>query len=161
VFFKLIKVHLLVSELYIYQNARCNHKKNCNDKNFKKSIKILKKYSIYILCNFSLSPDEGFPQKPKHVAKNINVVMTDGLYFHIDVPWLKFSLFFSVPAGKCWVSTSIRLWSFQQILTYSVVKVSLSTSELRRQCYICPAACQEYVCESGGKDPIIPNLSTW
>ena len=28
VFFKLIKVHLLVSELYIYQNARCNDKKN-------------------------------------------------------------------------------------------------------------------------------------
>jgi len=28
VFFKLIKVHLLVSELYIYQTARCN------DKNF-------------------------------------------------------------------------------------------------------------------------------
>ena len=27
VFFKLIKVHLLVSELYIYQNARCNDKK--------------------------------------------------------------------------------------------------------------------------------------
>jgi len=27
VFFKLIKVHLLVSELYIYQNARCNNKK--------------------------------------------------------------------------------------------------------------------------------------
>ena len=27
VFFKLIKVHFLVSELYIYQNARCNHKK--------------------------------------------------------------------------------------------------------------------------------------
>ena len=26
-FFKLIKVHLLVSELYIYQNARCNDKK--------------------------------------------------------------------------------------------------------------------------------------
>jgi hypothetical protein len=26
VFFKLIKVHLLVSELYIYQNARCNNK---------------------------------------------------------------------------------------------------------------------------------------
>ena len=26
VFFKLIKVHLLVSELYIYQNARCNDK---------------------------------------------------------------------------------------------------------------------------------------
>ena len=26
-FFKLIKVHLLVSELYIYQNARCNVKK--------------------------------------------------------------------------------------------------------------------------------------
>jgi len=23
-FFKLIKVHLLVSELYMYQNARCN-----------------------------------------------------------------------------------------------------------------------------------------
>ena len=27
VFFKLIKGHLLVSELYIYQNARCNDKK--------------------------------------------------------------------------------------------------------------------------------------
>jgi len=27
VFFKLIKVNLLVSELYIYQNARCNDKK--------------------------------------------------------------------------------------------------------------------------------------
>ena len=27
-FFKLIKVHLLVSELYMYQNARCNNKKN-------------------------------------------------------------------------------------------------------------------------------------
>ena len=26
-FFKLIKVHLFVSELYIYQNARCNDKK--------------------------------------------------------------------------------------------------------------------------------------
>ena len=30
VFFKLIKVHLLVSELYIYQNARCNDKKRIN-----------------------------------------------------------------------------------------------------------------------------------
>ena len=28
VFFKLIKMHLLVSELYIYQNARCNDKIN-------------------------------------------------------------------------------------------------------------------------------------
>ena len=27
VFFKLIKVHLLVSELYIYQNGSFNHKK--------------------------------------------------------------------------------------------------------------------------------------
>ena len=27
VFFKLIKVHLMVSELYTYQNARCNDKK--------------------------------------------------------------------------------------------------------------------------------------
>ena len=27
VFFKLIKVHCLASELYIYQNARCNDKK--------------------------------------------------------------------------------------------------------------------------------------
>jgi len=26
VFFKLIKVHLLVSEIYIHQNARCNDK---------------------------------------------------------------------------------------------------------------------------------------
>jgi len=30
VFFKLIKVHLLVSELYIYQNARCNDKNACS-----------------------------------------------------------------------------------------------------------------------------------
>jgi len=30
--FKLIKVHLLVSELHVYQNARCNDKnKNQND----------------------------------------------------------------------------------------------------------------------------------
>ena len=28
-FFKLIKVHILVSELYIYQNARCNDKETC------------------------------------------------------------------------------------------------------------------------------------
>jgi len=28
VLFKLIKVHLLVRKLYIYQNARCNNKKN-------------------------------------------------------------------------------------------------------------------------------------
>jgi len=28
VLFKLIKVHLLVSELYLYQNERCNDKKN-------------------------------------------------------------------------------------------------------------------------------------
>ena len=28
VFLKLIKVHLLVSELYIYQTARCNDTKN-------------------------------------------------------------------------------------------------------------------------------------
>jgi len=27
VFFKLIKVHLLVSELYVYQNAPCKNKK--------------------------------------------------------------------------------------------------------------------------------------
>jgi len=27
VFFKLIRVHLLVCEFYIYQNARCNNKK--------------------------------------------------------------------------------------------------------------------------------------
>jgi len=29
VFFKLIKEHLLVSELFIYQNARRHDKKNC------------------------------------------------------------------------------------------------------------------------------------
>ena len=37
VFFTLIKVHLLVSELYIHQNAQCN------DKNLKKII-------IYYVC---------------------------------------------------------------------------------------------------------------
>ena len=30
-FFKLIKVHLLVSELYIYQNVRCNDNKMAED----------------------------------------------------------------------------------------------------------------------------------
>ena len=33
VFFKLIKVHLLVNEIYIYQNARCNDK-NCTNVHF-------------------------------------------------------------------------------------------------------------------------------
>ena len=28
-FFKIKKVHFLVSELYIYRNARCNNKKSC------------------------------------------------------------------------------------------------------------------------------------
>ena len=32
VLFKLIKVHLMVSELYIYQNARCNDKKKKKNK---------------------------------------------------------------------------------------------------------------------------------
>jgi len=31
VFFKLIKVHLLVSEIYIYQNARCKDKNSTAD----------------------------------------------------------------------------------------------------------------------------------
>ena len=36
VFFKLIKVHLLVSELYVYQKARFNNKKKINVKIFRK-----------------------------------------------------------------------------------------------------------------------------
>ena len=36
VLFKFTKVHLLLSELYIYQNARCNNKN-------------LKKYELYCL----------------------------------------------------------------------------------------------------------------
>ena len=35
VFCKLINVHLLVSELYIYQNARCNNKKKTFISTFK------------------------------------------------------------------------------------------------------------------------------
>ena len=35
VFFKLIKVHLLVSELYIYQNARCNDKEKTREMSFR------------------------------------------------------------------------------------------------------------------------------
>jgi len=31
VFFKLMKMHLLVSELYVYQNARCNNKKKSDN----------------------------------------------------------------------------------------------------------------------------------
>jgi hypothetical protein len=31
VFFKLKKVHMLISELYIHQNARCNDKKSTQD----------------------------------------------------------------------------------------------------------------------------------
>ena len=34
VYFKLIKLHLLVSELYIYQNARCNDKKKKDTVNY-------------------------------------------------------------------------------------------------------------------------------
>ena len=48
-FFKLIKVHLLVSELHIYQNARCNNKKMlfpfwllCSDVTAK---------AVYVLCS--------------------------------------------------------------------------------------------------------------
>ena len=44
VFFKLIKVHLLVSELYIYQNARCNDKT------------ILSDMMIYLSTAISLTP---------------------------------------------------------------------------------------------------------
>ena len=33
-FFKLIKVHLLASELYIYQNAWCNNKKKLLEPSF-------------------------------------------------------------------------------------------------------------------------------
>jgi hypothetical protein len=44
-FIKLIKVHLLVSELYIYQNARCN------DKNSKcKYFKPQNLYRSYFKC---------------------------------------------------------------------------------------------------------------
>jgi len=38
--------------------------------------------------------------------------------------------------------------------------VILSTSKLQKQCSICPIARQEYVCEIGGTDPLIPNLRT-
>ena len=38
-FFKLIKVHLLVSELYIYQNARCDDK-NCLDTSLRHRLQI-------------------------------------------------------------------------------------------------------------------------
>jgi len=31
VFFKLIKVHFLVSELYVHQNARCNNKNHASN----------------------------------------------------------------------------------------------------------------------------------
>jgi len=51
VFFKLIKVNLLVSELYIYQNARCNGKQKQTDLHF----------HLYELVFklFSLSKDKG------------------------------------------------------------------------------------------------------
>ena len=38
VIFKLINVHLLVSELYIYQNARCNNEKVYFSKNAAKNV---------------------------------------------------------------------------------------------------------------------------
>ena len=38
VFFKLIKVHLLVSKLYIYQNARCNNKKKVDKRVWTQSV---------------------------------------------------------------------------------------------------------------------------
>jgi hypothetical protein len=39
VFFKLIKAHLLVSELYIHQNAKCDDKKKF-DKHFYRTLQL-------------------------------------------------------------------------------------------------------------------------
>ena len=45
VFFKLIKVHLLVSELYIYQNARCNRIMGLNN---------LLRFGLYTVYSFGV-----------------------------------------------------------------------------------------------------------
>ena len=39
VFFKLIKVHLLVSELYVYQNARCIDKKKWRERGLDRGVR--------------------------------------------------------------------------------------------------------------------------
>jgi len=53
-FFKLIKVHLLVSELYIYQNARCNNKKR--GQGIKLSVKrIIHKSEVWCHCTLFLN----------------------------------------------------------------------------------------------------------
>ena len=56
VFFKLIKVHLLVSELYIYQNARCNDKHFLKN-NFKIYTKIDNKTAA--TCFDAVTPSSG------------------------------------------------------------------------------------------------------
>ena len=63
VLFKLIKVHLLVSELYIYQNARCN------DKSSRYSFQILTKleFSQRIFEKFT---NIGFHENPSSGRRN-------------------------------------------------------------------------------------------
>ena len=52
VFFKLIKVHLLVSELYIHQNPRCNNKNKIEKEYFENNLNKTEaqlRY-VYLLC---------------------------------------------------------------------------------------------------------------
>jgi len=64
VFFKLIIVHLLVSEFYIHQNVRCNDKKNHNEKLcqmslvlwiFNNSLPHMKPYYVLVKTRFTNS----------------------------------------------------------------------------------------------------------
>ena len=61
VFFKLIKVHFLASELYVYQNVRCNDKKVfvtviLNNRTFVTIIKI--KHKLYIVSRSGPNPSK-------------------------------------------------------------------------------------------------------
>jgi len=54
VFFKIKKVHLLASELYLYQNARCNNKK------MRKELGLAKISALKILITYLLHGVESF-----------------------------------------------------------------------------------------------------
>ena len=62
VFFKLIKVHLLVSELYMYQNARCNDTEEVSVYN----------YILYHYCS---------PAAPVRSPPTCNQTSSQGIFF--------------------------------------------------------------------------------
>ena len=113
------------------------------------------------LYNFSIRSDEGFPQQSKHLAiKIINVVVTDAWYFsHRRSLTEVFRVFLS----------SCRQMLRQDCDSSTAVPTNYFLSSNGQTFYIqatqrvlhCLHESHEYVCEIGGTDPLIPNLSNW